>query len=415
MDEAAVLSRLFDSYGVPGIKMKQYLAFTSEFGAFKEAFESAQDAAMPLNYFQVLKLIQKRFGDDWPRDFKVERVLGSGSVNIAIKYRNEKTGLNEVVSLGREDIIETTRYDFARFEKFLAALTATPEDKEQFGYILGLLDIIRASVDLEFEKEAVLNVQKAAYKSYQHQIDGWTVRSIDAYQVKNLGLFMEEAKGKTARKTFQQNPALYQKAMRPMAKAEMGILRGQDSRGNLCPKDMFANPDFHDGQVLIDEANKTVTILDFGQAVPISKEERKVALDLLTIIGKGDGAKAAVKRLNRRFFPNGGGVNVEEMKELLKRTERMDCFVHLLSTLSQKGADVSIASVHWILGLNRQIALGEKLGQPVHKQVRNIVIAGSRHGSVRRGEAASSAGFGLGEAAEKGQLGVEPCRFVLSA
>lgn len=374
MDEANMMSRLFDSYGVPGIKMKQYLAFTSEFGAYKEAFESAQDAAMPLNYFQVLKLIQKRFGDDWPRDFTVERVLGSGSVNIAIKYRNEKTGQSEVVSLGREDIVEATRYDFARFEKFLHALTKTPEDQEQFGYVLGLLGIIHDSVDLEFEKEAVLQVQKAAYKAYHKVDDGWTVRSIDAYQVKNLGLFMEEAKGKTARKIFQQNPRLYRQAMRPMARAEMGILRGQDSRGNLWPKAMFANPDFHDGQVLIDEANKTVTILDFGQAVPISNAERKCGLDLLTVIGKGDSARAAVKRLNRRFFPNGGGLTEADLKPILARKERMDIFIHLLSEISQKGADVPISAVHWILGLNRQIALGTKLGQPLQKQVRNMVI-----------------------------------------
>ena len=53
LDEAKILNRLFDAYGVPGIKMKQYLAFTSEFKDFKEAFQDAQDAAMPLNYYQV--------------------------------------------------------------------------------------------------------------------------------------------------------------------------------------------------------------------------------------------------------------------------------------------------------------------------------------------------------------------------
>lgn len=374
LDQASVLSRLFDSYGVPGIKMKQYLAFTSEFADFREAFESAQDAANPLNYYQVLKLIQDRFGDEWPEDLKVERVLGSGSVNVAIRYFNKAENRGEVVSLGRQDIIETTRYDFDRFHKFLNALTETPEDKEKFGYILGLLGIIEDSVKLEFDKESAMSVQQTAFKSYQRKYGDWTVRSIDAYSVKNLGMFMEEARGKTARKIFTTKPELYREAMRPMAKAEMGILRGQTNAGNWLPKTTFANPDFHDGQVLIDEASKTVTILDFGQAVPIDNIHREAALDLLTIIGKADGGKAAAKRLNKRYFEGRDVMTAEDMKDILQRKERMDCFIHLLSLISRKGADVPISSVHWVLGLNRQLALGKKLNQSVQGQVRNIVL-----------------------------------------
>lgn len=374
LDETTILSRLFDSYGVPGIKMKQYLAFTSEFAAFREHFESAQDAALPLNYFQVLKLIQNRFGDEWPPDLKVERVLGSGSVNVAISYFNQQSEQREVVSLGRQDVIETTQYDFARFQRFIHALTETPEDKEKFGYILGLVGLIKASVDLEFDKESVMEVQRLANKAYSKVDNGWTVRSIDAYSVKNLGLFMEEAKGKTARKIFQQNPDLYREAMRPMARAEMEILRGQDSSGNWWPKALFSNPDFHDGQVLIEEASKTVTILDFGQAVMIDNQDRTAALDVLTVIGKGDSVKKATKRLNERFFEGKPVLTREELEPILARQDRMDCFIHLLSLVAQKGAEVPISSVHWILGLNRQIALGSKLGQSVQKQVRNMVI-----------------------------------------
>lgn len=374
MDEAAILNRLFDAYGVPGIKMKQYLAFTSEFSKYKEAFESSQDAALPLSQFQVLKLIQKRFGDQWPADLKIDKVLGSGSVNVAIRYTDQSTGRREVVSLGREDIQEQTQYDFERFHRFIDELTANPEDKQRFGYILGLLDIIHASVALEFDKEAVLDVQKQAFESYRHQFPDWTVRSIDAYKVENLGLFMQEAKGKTARKIGEKSPQTYKSAMSKMNKVEMGILRGQDSEGNLLPKPLFANPDFHDGQVLIDEANKTVTILDFGQAVPIDNAQRKTALDLLTIIGKGDSPQKAAKRLNRRFFDKQPILTAKDLEPLLAREQRMDIFVHLLSLLNRQGAKVPISAVHWILGLNRQIALSERLGQPVHSQVRHMVI-----------------------------------------
>lgn len=373
LDEATILTRLFDAYGVPGVKMKQYLAFTSEFKDFKDAFESAQDASMPLSYYQVLKLVQNRFGDEWPRDLKIDRVLGSGSVNVAIRYTNGATGKREVVSLGRQDIEESTRYDFGRFDKLIGYMTQTPEDREKYGYILGLLGIIRESVALEFKKDQAMAVQKQAFETYRHETNGWSVRSVDAFKVQHLGLFMEEARGKTARKIYNESKELYKEAMDAMGAAEFGVLRGVDSSGNWKPKPLFANPDFHDGQVLIDRDSKMVTILDFGQAVPISNEDRVGGLDLLTVIGKADWAWLAARRLNSRYFDGKKVITSEMLQPILAREDRMDCFIHLLSLLSRNGATVPISSVHWVLGLNRQMALAEKIGDPIDSAVKNMV------------------------------------------
>jgi hypothetical protein len=374
LDEATILNRLFDAYGVPGIKMKQYLAFTSEFKDFREAFESAQDSSNPLNYYQVLKLVQNRFGDDWPQDLRIDRVLGSGSVNVAIRYTNDESGKREVVSLGRQDIEESTSYDFDRFNKLIEHMTQTPEDREKYGYILGLIGIIKESVALEFKKDQAMAVQKTAYETYRHEANGWQVRSIDAFKVDNLGLFMEEAKGKTARKIYTQDEELYAEAMDAMGAAEFGVLRGVDSTGNWRPRPLFANPDFHDGQVLIDKDTKSVTILDFGQAVPISNEDRMGGLDLLTVIGKADWNWLAARRMNNRYFAGEKVITSEMLEPILAREDRMDCFIHLLSLLSNNGAEVPISSVHWVLGLNRQMALAEKIGDPIDQAVKNMVL-----------------------------------------
>jgi hypothetical protein len=379
LTEADILSRVFDSYGVPGVKMKQYLAFTSQFEQYREAFESAQDAANPLNYFEVIRLIQTRFGDEWPADLEVDRVLGSGSVNIAIRYTNKSTGKREVVSLGREAIEEQTNYDFARFNKFVDALVSSDEGRANFGFIKGLTGIIEDSVELEFDKENARSVQRQAYETYKHTFkDGWTVRSIDAFQAKNLGLFMEEAKGTTARKTLTNKPELYRQAMRHMATAEFNLLKGRDSSNNLIPRPNFANPDIHDGQVLIDEANKTVTVLDFGQAVPIDNKQRELALDMLVVLGKLQFAGGAAKRLNKRFFPNakkGEGISKSDIKDLWKTSpKKMDQFIRLLSLISSKGGKVPLSVVHWVLALNRQYVLGEKLDQGIKAQVVGLVV-----------------------------------------
>ncbi len=185
---------------------------------------------------------------------------------------------------------------------------------------------------------------------------------------------MEEAKGKTARKIYNEDKELYKEAMDAMGAAEFGVLRGVDSSGNIKPRPLFANPDFHDGQVMIDKETKTVTILDFGQAVPISNEDRVGGLDLLTVIGKADWGWLAARRLNKRYFDGRAVITAETLKPILAREERMDCFIHLLSLLSRNGADVPISSVHWVLGLNRQIALAEKIGDPIDDAVKNMVL-----------------------------------------
>jgi hypothetical protein len=390
LSEGDILNKVFDSYGVPGVKMKQYLAFTSQFDHFREDFESAQDAANPLNYYEALRLVQTRFGDEWPSELQIDRVLGSGSVNVAIRYFDTSKQKREVVSLGREDIVEATRYDFERFNKFIDALTSTPDGMANFGFTRGLTGIIQDSVKLEFDKESAKAIQHQAYETYKHKFDdGWQVKSIDAHTVKHLGLFMEEAKGKTARKTLSANPALYREAMSHMASVEFKLLKGQDSTENTKPMPNFANPDFHDGQVMIDEKEKTITILDFGQAVPISNEQREGALDILTVLGKLDTTKQGAKRLNKRYFPDfkgtGVGLTPEDLKSIWKsdsnipqpkggNAKKMDAFIRLLAVISQKDGKVPLSTVHWVLGLNRQFVLGDKLEQSIKAEVVGMVV-----------------------------------------
>ncbi len=377
VSQSQMLSSFFDAYGVPGIKMKQYLAFTTEFDEHSEAFASAQDNAKPVNHFQALKLLKDRFDGQWPEHLRVEKVLGNGSVNVAVRCFNEETEAVEIVSMNRRDIEQVARYDFERFQKLFENLTKTPEDKEKFGFVLGLMKIVKDSVELEFDKEASMAVQQKAFQTYNHEVDGWKIQSIDAYRAESQGLFMAEAQGKTARKIKQQNPELYKEAMTAMHKVEMGVLKGQGSQGKILPEALFANPDFHDGQVLISSQDKSVTILDFGQAVPITNDERETALDLMTVFAKVDSPKAAVKRLNKRFFkdaPAAEKLTVEDLESVLERKKDMGRFIRLLSTLALKGAEVPMSGIHWILALNRQIVLGKRLGSNVENQVKSMIL-----------------------------------------
>ena len=67
-------------------------------------------------------------------------------------------------------------------------------------------------------------------------------------------------------------------------------------------------------------------------------------------------------------------ITSEMLKPILEREDRIDCFIHLLS---RNGAKVPISSVHWVLGLNRQMALAEKIRDPIGVQPKATTVTGT--------------------------------------
>jgi len=379
LSEGEVLNSLFDAYGVPGIKLKQYLAFTSDFAEFREHFESSQDSAMPLNYYESVKLVQHHYGDKWPKEWEVLDVIGSGSVNVAVRFKDHKTNQTKVVSLPREQVETCSQYDFWRMGQFLDLFTKEPENQEKYGFLRGLTEVIRDSVSLEFNRDAAFKMQQSVENFYERKVGDWTIKTVKAHSLDGQAIVMEEAKGRTARRVLADKPNVYKSAMRAMAQVETDALLGIETEKNPLPKDLHANPDFHDGQVLIDEATNTVTILDFGQAVPIGAGDREYAIDLLTIVGQGYKPEEAAKLLQQR---TGAQVDGKELAKILSSPDQMDVFTKMLGTMTQHGAKIPLPVVHWVLGMNRQRALGEKLDAPIDKKLRTLAAVRMTGGSL---------------------------------
>jgi|GEM_PF-2104808 Zn-dependent protease with chaperone function len=365
LSEALVLRSLLDAYGVPGVKLAQYLAFTSEFKDFNSALEIYQDAAMPISYYDALLLLQKRLGAAWdPSLYRVNRIIGSGSVNIAIEYQNLKTDKAEVISIARDQIEIKTKEDFRRFQLLIKELNNTPERRQKFEFVTGLLDLIQRSVTLEFDKQNSFKMQKSVQDLYRQKVDGWNLQTVDAFEVMNMAIRMEKAPGSGARKILKKDPKTYESAMRAFMKVEYAALRGVNEKKNWIPVTLHANPDVHDGQVMIDVPNKTVTILDFGQALEISNAERELALDILRIISGVESPAASEKLMQKHAMALQNKkikLDQKELAEILQRPDRMDRFVHLLSLFNRSGFEAPLSSVHWVLAANRLIKLGEKI------------------------------------------------------
>jgi hypothetical protein len=388
LSEGEILRSLFEAFGAGGIKLGQYLAFTSEMGPYQKALAKLQDAALPVSYLEAVRLIQSRFPDGWVLDYEVVGVLGTGSVNVAVEYIDKTTNekKSKVVSILRKDIEVATAEDFRKLHAFVAELgkldAGLPVSAQRFSHLPGLLRIIQESVSLEFDKDNALAVQTRAVALYRRTTRRYKLQTIAPHWARNGTLDMDKAPGVTAVKLRESNPAVYREAMRLVLREELDILFGVDESGKAKPVPLFANPDIHDGQVVIDPDEKIipVTVLDFGQALPITNEQREVGVEFLRILGDCRGAdrlRELLGRIGRRLDPrwDASSLSAEDLGQILARTDRMDRMVYLLGMVEQKGLIVPLPVVHWLLGVNRAVQLGKNVGVNVELKIGGLLVA----------------------------------------
>ncbi len=372
IDEGTALRSLLEAFGVAGIKLGQYLAFTSELEAFRESLAALQDSALPVSYLEILYLVRKRLGEDWSKRWKIVKLIGSGSVNIAIEVQSN-TGEKRVISILRDEIETASREDFRNLTNFVEELVKS-KTGEKYSFLPGLLKIIEASVALEFNKENSAQRQKDAGVIYNRKVEGWRLRAPRVYEVENGSLMMQEASGKTARKIRQQNFELYKKVMGIVLDVELEhLINGQFIRSRPFPA--FSNPDVHDGQVIIDAEKKTITILDFGQAVSIPKAERDLGLDFIRMIAGHDSKESLKKQLEemRVHLQGQEKLTPKELTDIYAKKEAMDRFVFILGIVQKKNWNVPLSSVHYVLGMNRVFKLGDILGKDMTKRLEVIL------------------------------------------
>jgi hypothetical protein len=382
LSEGATLAQLFLAHGVPGIKFMQYLAFTGEFKEFVKDFEQYQDRADPPTYLEAVRLVRSHFGEDgWPSGWRVQRLKGSGSVNIALEFLDSYANETRIVSVPRAAIDRRAEVDFRNINRFLERLTAEPGDREKFGYLLGLSRVIEKSVGLEFDRHASAEMQQSVQPLYDRTVNGWHVRTVKPMGLRRGAIVMEMASGQSAVEVANEDPENYRAAMRALARVELNVLLGIDQRNMPWPVPLPANPDFHNGQVFIDRENQSITLFDFGQAVMISNEERAIGIGLLDFLRR-DSDSDPVAAANSLKAAVGVYVAPNDVAAILSRPEAMDRFVRTLDLVSQSGGEVPLPVVHWIIGIHRQRVLGEEIGQPIDLTLTRVLMVRALGGNL---------------------------------
>ncbi|MEO0335139.1 MAG: hypothetical protein AAF202_02015, partial [Pseudomonadota bacterium] len=368
LSEEEILKALVTyGYGVPGIKFAQYLAFTSD---FRKVFADLQDQAMPISYMAAVEILEKEFPGGLPYGMQILSIKGSGSVNIGIEYYNPMTNDIEILSVPREGIEAATREDFRRLRLALLEVTQDEEGMRLFGFMLGLLDTVEASVQLEFNRQQVFENQQALAKILNRRALGWNVKMVEAYELLN-GRFirMQMAKGRPARLVQEEKPNLYKSAMRAASQVMVDhLMRWQKSPTGKY----YADSDFHNGQVFIDEETKTVWLIDPGQSIEISVEDYELAKWILKILSNTVPVDVALNWLNDSTLNPEGQEDFylkEELSVLMESEDKSDAFIRFISLTKSKGSDVPLPTVQWVLGMNRQVAVGNLIGSNTRRRL----------------------------------------------
>lgn len=369
-----MLGSLLESFGVPGQKMAQYLAFTHHFKDYYNSFKDFQDSVAPVEHFEILQLIQERFQGEWAKEKKIKKLIGSGTVNLAVLVEDQKLNLNQVVVIMRKGIENKTTLDFERFQKFVQNLEAKSDQKYSFAFVSGLVDIIKSSVEIEFDKENSSSMQSKAEKIYQNLPTQNTVATVPVYSTHEYAIITGEAEGITAKRMFEQDHALYCQLMKHVFNAEWAVLTSPLIRGNEVLTTL-ANPDLHDGQVLIHQ--KSAKIIDFGQVLEVDSNSLRDALVLTLSVSGYFEPEQVLTLLQKIKNKNIKSIQLQDVQNIFMHKEPMERFVHLISHLNKKGVKVSLPAIHWVLATHRLQQLSLKIEAQFEEKVTQLLMSDS--------------------------------------
>ncbi len=373
ISETQILGALLESFGVPGQKLAQYLAFTNKFKSYYESFKDFQDNVSPVNQYDLLNLIVDKFKTTWPKNRIVKKLIGSGTVNLAVIFEDTDSQQKGVLSILRKGIEFKTKKDFERFSLFIKELNKTGDGKKYFSFIEGLVQVINDSVHLEFDKSNAFKMQTLAYELYPQ-----TKASINTVSPRSFldhSLLMDFAPGSTAKTIFENDLKKYKQAMGEVLNAEWDILTGLLKPNVSSHLTAFANPDLHDGQIIID--HDQTRIIDFGQAVAINKEDCQVGYNLLKIISGQLSTSAAFDVFKNQLNIDFENVSLDEFTEVIAFNEPMERFVHLISLVGQKNKFIPISSLHWVLAMNRLHQLSQKIDVSLKTKIAELYLTES--------------------------------------
>lgn len=278
------LCLIFRSMGPLVQKFGQNLAFDSHLPeSYRRELQKLWDEGDNPGWWNVQELIRTQWGNIEKAGFQLHQIRNIGTTEIAVELVRVSDGKHFIASVMKPSLLHGAEIDAEDLRKFVAELTSTPVGKARYGFLSILVEDAIRTMKMELNREQKPRMTVAMREGYieaakrlggtyseetkKLMLAGWTIESPiwERHALgKNKELITQEiAPGVPMKSLAQTDPALY--------KQLTGLLLQLENEGQ-SGLDFPIDKDRMPGQVLVDVATLTVTLLDHGQAKLLRKE-----------------------------------------------------------------------------------------------------------------------------------------------
>jgi len=226
------------------------------------------------DWWHVYDLVERQHGKIWEHGYKIVAIRNAGSTEIMVEIVGPD-GVHEIISVQREALLVGNETDRQDLERYVKALTKTWDGRRKYGFLELLVEDAARTMKQEADpthKRKMNEEMRAAYQRAVERIggsvhegratlDGWNYQSVDYHQRKlgTEGTFttIGIAPGVPLKELAGNDPKLYHALSHTLLRLE-----NEAQQDPTAPIDKDRMP----GQVFVDVATKTVTLLDPGQA-----------------------------------------------------------------------------------------------------------------------------------------------------
>lgn len=341
-DKSSVKS-IFEVFQTVGIKFGQLSSTWKLFGeeVAKET-ASLKDDARPMTKFEILEVARRELtAKEFARIKRFKRILGSASIKTVVEVELVDGG-EAVMMVQRPDAERQVESNLDLTKVYLKELKRQGVDLPS-AMIDSILDAVREQLgeELQMSREALrIHEAKTLYRSLNRSmrstLGGWRFEVpglVEGFEVRDSILFMEKAEGVTfdklsAEGRSQAGPALVGSSLRTLFRSG------------------WFDADRHTGNQLIDERNKVIYIIDFGQTQDYSKrafwrsDDRYVLAQFVRALREGK--PAAIVRfaleMNRDGAPaDAAALRAEVAEAAASEKHTFDKLIAVVNVLAEQG------------------------------------------------------------------------------
>ncbi|MGE4170163.1 MAG: AarF/UbiB family protein [Candidatus Margulisiibacteriota bacterium] len=269
------------AFGVVGIKLGQILSTHSAITdpALQAALRTLSDQVPPISKQYAVDAL-KLDGDGTEKLAQIASIddlLGSASVKQGYRIRT-----TDGQTLAFKFIKPIAEYDVRENFEILERVMHSPRLQQHFKGADSLLEKVKISVQAEIDMASEVDHQ-VALRTFSlgriPQVEGWTLA------------IPEVPPGFRGRKSFADQFSSGQSLAQTMDSlgdqtAPVAELVCRTVLDQIFNGDRF-HADLHGGNVLVDPATKTVTLIDFGNCLHLSSEDQNHCLNLLLAVKLG--------------------------------------------------------------------------------------------------------------------------------